>query len=111
MKMRQSLSVMLGATMLALAVAPACAQTYPTKPVTLMVPYPAGGLSDVLARKVNVALAAELKQPVIIENLGGAGGTLAAGKAARCFAAGSHAVAAAPPLGCCGMGTATAAGR
>lgn len=56
------------------------ADNYPTKPVTLMVPYPAGGLSDILARKVNVALAAELKQPVIIENLGGAGGAIAAQK-------------------------------
>lgn len=75
MKLSQTLGVML-----ALAMAPALAQTYPTKPVTLMVPYPAGGLSDVLARKVNVALAAELKQPVIIENLGGAGGAIAAQK-------------------------------
>lgn len=60
--------------------APARADTFPNKPVTLMVPYPAGGLSDILARKVNVALAAELKQPVIIENLGGAGGAIAAQK-------------------------------
>lgn len=58
----------------------ATAQTYPQKPVSLMVPYPAGGLSDIMARKVNVALAAELKQPVIIENLGGAGGAIAAQK-------------------------------
>lgn len=56
------------------------AQAFPSKPVTLMVPYPAGGLSDIVARKVNVALAAELKQPVIIENLGGAGGAIAAQK-------------------------------
>ena len=56
------------------------ADGYPSKPVTLVVPYPAGGLSDILARKVNVALAAELKQPVIIENLGGAGGAIAAQK-------------------------------
>ena len=59
---------------------PAQAQNYPNKPVTLMVPYPAGGLSDLIARKVNVALSAELKQPVIIENLGGAGGAIAAQK-------------------------------
>ena len=56
------------------------AQAFPSKPVTLMVPYPVGGLSDIVARKVNVALAAELKQPVIIENLGGAGGAIAAQK-------------------------------
>ena len=46
---------------------PAHADTYPNKPVTLMVPYPPGGLSDVIARKVNQALAQELKQPVIID--------------------------------------------
>ena len=59
---------------------PAHADIYPNKPVTLMVPYPPGGLSDVIARNVNQALAQELKQPVIIENLGGAGGAIAAQK-------------------------------
>jgi tripartite-type tricarboxylate transporter receptor subunit TctC len=58
----------------------AVADTFPSRPVTLMVPYPAGGLSDIIARKVNAALAAEFKQPVIIENLGGAGGAIAAQK-------------------------------
>ena len=58
----------------------AAAQTYPTKPVTLMVPYPAGGLSDNIARRVNVPLAAALGQPAIIENLGGASGSIAAQK-------------------------------
>ena len=78
MKLIKTLGLLLGA---ALAVqAPVQAQNFPNKPVNLMVPYPAGGLSDVLARKVNVALAAELKQPVIIENLGGAGGAIAAQK-------------------------------
>lgn len=52
---------------------PAHADTYPNKPVTLMVPYPPGGLSDVIARKVNQALAQELKQPVIIEKPGRCG--------------------------------------
>lgn len=56
------------------------ADTFPSKPITLMVPYPAGGMSDIIARKVNTALAAEIKQPVIIENLGGAGGAIAAQK-------------------------------
>lgn len=72
----------LAALMTALLMATGLAQAngYPNKPVTLMVPYPAGGLSDIIARKVNVALAAELKQPVIIENLGGAGGAIAAQK-------------------------------
>lgn len=58
----------------------ATAQTYPTKPVTLMVPYPAGGLSDVIARRVNAPLGKALGQPVIVENLGGASGGIGAQK-------------------------------
>ncbi len=58
----------------------ALAQTYPTKPVTLMVPYPAGGLSDVIARTVNNTLSKNFGQPVIIENLGGASGSIGAQK-------------------------------
>ena len=53
---------------------------FPAKPVTLMVPYPAGGLSDVIARTVNTTLAKQLGQPVIVENLGGASGSIAATK-------------------------------
>lgn len=58
----------------------ASAQAFPNKPVTLMVPYPAGGLSDVIARTVNTTLAKHLGQPVIVENLGGASGGIAAQK-------------------------------
>ena len=58
----------------------ALAQTYPAKPVTLLVPYPAGGVSDVIARTVNNTLAKQLGQPVIVENLGGASGSIAATK-------------------------------
>ena len=78
MKLLKPLGLLLSLAMAASA--PALAQNFPSKPVTLMVPYPAGGLSDLIARKVNVALAAELKQSVIIENLGGAGGAIAAQK-------------------------------
>jgi tripartite-type tricarboxylate transporter receptor subunit TctC len=78
MKLLKPLGLLLSMAMA--AGAPAQAQNFPNKPVTLMVPYPAGGLSDLIARKVNVALSAELKQPVIIENLGGAGGAIAAQK-------------------------------
>ena len=56
------------------------AQTFPTKPVTLMVPYPAGGLSDVIARRVNAPLGKALGQPVLVDNLGGASGSIAAQK-------------------------------
>ena len=61
-------------------VVPALAQTFPNKPVTLMVPYPAGGTSDVLARKISTPLAKALGQAVVVENLGGAGGAIAASK-------------------------------
>ncbi|MEY5097538.1 MAG: hypothetical protein RJA36_257 [Pseudomonadota bacterium] len=77
MKFRHSLLGLLAAFTLA---GTAAAQSFPTKPVTLMVPYPAGGVSDLIARKINSVLAVELKQPVIIENLGGAGGAIAAQK-------------------------------
>ena len=56
------------------------AQAFPTKPITLMVPYPAGGLSDVIARRVNAPLGKAMGQPVIIENLGGASGGIGAQK-------------------------------
>jgi tripartite-type tricarboxylate transporter receptor subunit TctC len=56
------------------------AQTYPSKPVTLLVPYPAGGVSDVIARTVNNTLGKNLGQPVIVDNLGGASGAIAAQK-------------------------------
>ena len=54
--------------------------TYPSKPVNLMVPYPAGGPSDSIARIFTVPLAKELGQQVIVENLGGVSGALAAQK-------------------------------
>ncbi len=56
------------------------AQGYPTKPVTLMIPYPAGGLSDNIARKVNGPMSQAMGHPVIIENVGGASGSIAAQK-------------------------------
>lgn len=70
------------ATLAAALCAPfaALAQSFPTKPVSIMVPYPAGGLSDTIARQVNTPLSALLKQPVIVENVGGASGAIAGAK-------------------------------
>lgn len=65
---------------LLLAGSGAFAQTYPTRPVNLMVPYPAGGPSDAIARIFTVPLGKELGQQVIVENLGGVAGALAAQK-------------------------------
>ena len=68
------------ASLAGLSLGLAQAQGFPVKPVNLMVPYPAGGLSDVIARLVNTPLASHLKQPVIVENLGGVSGAIAAQK-------------------------------
>jgi tripartite-type tricarboxylate transporter receptor subunit TctC len=64
------------------------AQSFPLKPVTLQVPYPAGGLADAMARIVERPLSKALGQTVIVENLGGAAGALAAQKALNAAADG-----------------------
>jgi tripartite-type tricarboxylate transporter receptor subunit TctC len=71
---------LLCASLLLMAAGMAFAQSYPTKPINLMVPYPAGGPSDAAARIFTVPLAKELGQQVIVENLGGVSGALAAQK-------------------------------
>ena len=65
------------------AVANAAMAEYPEKPVTIVVPFAAGGPTDKVARDLGDALRKQLKQPVIIENVGGAGGTLGAAKVAK----------------------------
>ena len=68
----------------ALWVAPAHAQTaYPSKTITMIVPFPPGGVADTVARPVAEALGRELGQTVIVENRAGAGGALGIGQAAR----------------------------
>ena len=64
-------------------VASAQAQTYPSRPVTLIVPYPAGGPSDTLARVLAEGMRGVLGQPVIVENVSGAGGSVGTGRVAR----------------------------
>ena len=59
------------------------AQGYPNKPVTLVVPFAAGGPTDVVARSIGAAMTKTLNQTVVIENKTGAGGTLAAAYVAR----------------------------
>ena len=67
----------------ALVAASVQAQDYPTKPVRFIVPYPTGGLTDVLARVISERLGAALKQPVLVENKPGAGTLLGAEMVAR----------------------------
>ncbi len=74
---RRSLALMAG---LVFSAGVALAQGYPNKQVNLMVPYPAGGPSDAIARIMNTALGKELGQQVIVENLGGVSGAMGAQK-------------------------------
>jgi tripartite-type tricarboxylate transporter receptor subunit TctC len=59
------------------------AQTYPTRPITIIVPYPAGGTNDVLPRIIAEKMRASLGQPLVIENVSGAGGSIGVGRVAR----------------------------
>ncbi len=59
------------------------AQEYPNKAITMIVPFAAGGPTDTVARLIGQAMGNDLKQQILVENVGGAGGTLGAGKAAR----------------------------
>ena len=68
---------------LALIAGPATAQSWPTKPVIIIVPFPAGGGTDAFARPLSAVLTKQLGKQVIIDNRGGAGGNLGASVAAR----------------------------
>ncbi|MDD0837709.1 tripartite tricarboxylate transporter substrate-binding protein [Curvibacter sp. HBC61] len=79
--MRIGLSSLAAACLM--AVAPAQAQTFPDKPVTMLVPFAAGGPTDVVARLIAIPMGKALGQTVLVENAAGAGGTIAATKTAR----------------------------
>lgn len=70
-------------TAVALSWATMAATAFPTKPITIVVPYAAGGSTDVLARVLAESLGRELGQPVIVDNVGGAGGTIGTTKVVR----------------------------
>jgi tripartite-type tricarboxylate transporter receptor subunit TctC len=61
----------------------AAAQTYPSRPITMIAPFPAGGPSDALARILSEPMRAALGQAVVIENVAGAGGNIGVGRLAR----------------------------
>lgn len=68
---------------LSLPTLPAFGQDYPTRPITLVVPFSAGGPGDVIARLLGTAMSATLKQQIVIENVVGAGGTLGTNRVAK----------------------------
>jgi tripartite-type tricarboxylate transporter receptor subunit TctC len=61
----------------------AWAQTYPDRPVTMIVPFPPGGATDAIARIIQDPMQKALGQPIVVEDIGGAGGMIAAAKAAH----------------------------
>ena len=61
----------------------ALAQSYPTKPITMVVPFPPGGVADTVGRPVAEAMARHLKQSVVVENKGGAGGGIGMAQVAK----------------------------
>lgn len=67
----------------AMVAAPSHAQDYPTRAITWIVPFAAGGPTDAMARNIANRVSQELKQTILVENVGGAGGTIGAAKAAR----------------------------
>ncbi len=74
---------LLAGVALAALVAPAGAQDFPTKPITLVVPFAAGGPTDTVARLIAQSMGNTMKQTVVVENYGGAGGTIGADRVAK----------------------------
>jgi tripartite-type tricarboxylate transporter receptor subunit TctC len=83
----QFLAALAGAFLLA-AGGNAAGQAYPARPITIVVPFPAGGPTDVIARIVAEGMRRPLGQPVVIENVTGAAGSIAVGRVARAAADG-----------------------
>jgi tripartite-type tricarboxylate transporter receptor subunit TctC len=80
---RQFLHLAVGAAALPAAPRNALAQAYPSRPITIVVPYAAGGATDTIGRVMAEGMKRSLGQPVIVENATGAGGTIAVARVAR----------------------------
>jgi tripartite-type tricarboxylate transporter receptor subunit TctC len=85
-----ALSVKLAALAAAVSVTAsgAFAQAYPDRSITMVVPFAAGGPTDTVGRLIAEKMSADLGQQIIVENVGGAGGTLGAGRVAEAEADG-----------------------
>ena len=81
-------SILAGLVASALGMSPAIAQNYPNKPITLIAPYAAGGDSDFSGRNLSAVASKMIGQPIVVQNVVGASGTI-----------GSQKVSAAPPDG------------
>jgi tripartite-type tricarboxylate transporter receptor subunit TctC len=101
MNLRFALHVVLGLMFLSGTGVATAADTYPSRPIKVIVSYPAGGANDIIARTIGDELSKDLGQPVVIENKTGAAGTVGADAAAKSapdgytlfMAAGAHALA------------------
>ncbi len=88
MQRRFTLPALLGTLLLGLPALTLAQAAWPTHAITMIVPFPPGGLADIVARPVAEAMARELGQPVVIENRAGAGGGIGMGLAAKAKADG-----------------------
>lgn len=82
MHKRQLIQLALG-TALACTALGALAQAYPSKPITMVVPFPPGGVADTVGRPVAEAMSRHLKQSIVVENKGGAGGGIGMAQVAK----------------------------
>ncbi len=80
---KKSIKSVLAVALLGLVGAAQATDAYPSKVITMLIPFAAGGPTDTVGRLIAQSMSKDLGQQVIVENLGGAGGTLAAAKAAR----------------------------
>jgi tripartite-type tricarboxylate transporter receptor subunit TctC len=86
--MNKNVAGLAAACVLLVSSASSLAQSYPTRPVRIVIPWPAGGITDVIGRAVSLHLMETLQQPMIIDNRPGAAGTLGAGIVAKAGADG-----------------------
>ena len=101
MIIRLAFHALLGLAVLAAAGTVPAADTYPSRPIKVIVGYPAGGANDTIARSIGEELSKDLGQPIVVENKTGAAGTVGADAAAKSapdgytlfMAAGAHALA------------------
>jgi tripartite-type tricarboxylate transporter receptor subunit TctC len=80
---RRTVLASLAFAVVSVPLAGASAELYPSRPITMVVPFPAGGPTDTIARIVSEQMSASLAQPIVIENVTGAAGAIGAGRVAR----------------------------